>query len=211
MTNETVREKLNTLLERLRLEQTIEDMQAEIDGRTQTTSRASVDKAMARVQASIDRFDRGEPVSLESNDVPAAQVARAPWDALRASLAWLSISLDGLAGSAATAPAGYRRGPGPGAADRPEAPATLLWVPTGSAVLSTGQVNITLAHTGAGTPSAPAIDLRHDGEPIEPAKTTFNAEAGTLTIRLPKLDVRAKVIELAQGEDGAVLVVNIRG
>ncbi len=62
MTKETARKKLDALLERLRLEQTIEDMQAEIEGRTQTTSQASVDKAMSRVHSSLDRFARGEPV-----------------------------------------------------------------------------------------------------------------------------------------------------
>ena len=215
MTKENTREKLDALLERLRLEQTIEDMQAEIEGRTQTTSKASVDKAMARVNASLDRFARGEPVGVARGETARTPATRAPWDTLRASLAWLSVSLDSLARTATMAPAGYRRAPSDGnrsgAATAGEAPEALHWTPTGTTILSTGQISLTLAYTGPGIPTAPAIDLRHAGTPIEPAKTTFNADTGILTIRLPKLDEEVKAVDLAQGEDGGVLVINVDG
>ena len=75
MTQETARKKLDALLERLRLEQTIEDMEAEAEGRTQTTSQASVDRAMSRVYAALERFASGKPVhqpdAETSSDGPA--------------------------------------------------------------------------------------------------------------------------------------------
>lgn len=215
MTKETAHEKLDALLERLRLEQTIEDMQAEMEGRTQTTSQASVDKAMGRVRDSIDRFTRGEPVGVAREEAPRAPATRAPWDTLRASLAWLSVSLDSLAGSATTAPAGYRRAPGAGdrsgAATAIETPEALHWIPTGTVTLSTGQISLTLDYTGPDAPAEPTIDLRHEGKPIEPAKTTFNADARTLTLRLPKLDEEVKAVDVAQGREDGLLVINIGG
>ena len=216
MTKEIAREKLDALLERLRLEQTVEDMQAEIEGRTQITSKASEEKAMARVLASLDHFARGEPVGVDRAETPRAPAARAPWETLRATLAWLSVSLDSFAGPATAAPAGYRRAPGtdnrPGAAKaRTEAPEELHWIPSDCRALSTGQISLTFIYTGTGTPAEPVIDLRHKGKPIEPSKTTFSAETGTLTVRLPLLDQEVKAVDLAQERENGLLVINVEG
>ena len=56
MTNETDKQNLDGLLAQLRLEQIIEDMQAKIEGRSQTTTQAAIDSAMARIQSSMDRI-----------------------------------------------------------------------------------------------------------------------------------------------------------
>ena len=66
MTNKADKQMLDELLEELRLEQTIEDMQAEIEGRNQTTTQAAVDRAMARIQVSMDR--------ILANDEPATGI-----------------------------------------------------------------------------------------------------------------------------------------
>jgi len=82
MSKENARKELDEFLEKLRVEQTLEDMAAEVDGRTQTTSEASVNKAMSRIQASLDRFARGEPIEFE----------KAKGETSEKMTTWLSVS-----------------------------------------------------------------------------------------------------------------------
>lgn len=103
MNNDTARKELNALLEQLRLEQTIEDMQAEIDGRTRTTSQGSVNKAMARVHAMLDDFALGKPFGARALRAKVAQPAKSALSWLSAGtadlLGWMRDNIENLGGA----------------------------------------------------------------------------------------------------------------